>query len=70
MDALSLSMLVKVKRQEYDLPELEAQDILASFDIGESQAGQHPKFEESQNKSPEQREVKKVVMLDQEVKSV
>lgn len=30
----------KLKRQEYDLAEPEEQDVLASFNIGESQDGQ------------------------------
>lgn len=69
MEALSLSMLLKVKRQEYDLPEPKAQDVLASFDIRESQVGQQPDFEKAHSKAPKQREVQEVVMMGQTVKS-
>lgn len=41
-DVLSFSMLVKVKWQEYDLLKPKAQDVLANFDIGESQTSQQP----------------------------
>lgn len=45
-------MLVKVKWQEYDLPEPKAQDVLANFYIGESQTSQQPKLGQAQEEAP------------------
>lgn len=52
MDSLSLSLLLKFKRQKYDLLEPESQDFLVNFDIGESKAGQSQQLAKAQDEAP------------------
>lgn len=60
--------MVKLKRREYDLPEPKAQDVLAIFDIGESQAGQQLEFDKAQTKflidMLKRQDVHEVIMMD------